>query len=108
VSAEYWARVRRAAQLLGSDGCTGVTQIYRDCCYEHDIAYVTGRTVEGAPLTRAEADAMFRRCIQARSPLRSLSPMAWWRWVGVRLLGHRHGIAWHQPVARRDWPEATP
>jgi hypothetical protein len=85
---------------LSSDGCTGVTEAYQPCCHEHDIAYATGRTVEGAPVTRAEADAMFRRCIQARSPLGRLSPMAWWRWAGVRVFGAGR----YHPQPRHEWP----
>lgn len=96
----YWERVAVAAGLLASDGCTGVTQAYQACCHEHDIAYRTGRTVEGAPVTRAEADAMFRRCMQARSVLGAASPMAWWRWAGVRLFGRGR----YRVTDRQDWP----
>lgn len=85
----YWRRVRQRAWELRSDGCTGVVDVYKDCCLEHDIAYRTGRTVEGAPVTRTEADAMFRRCMQRRSFLGVLSPMAWIRWGAVRLFGRR-------------------
>ena len=96
----YWDRVRGAADALGSDGCTGVADVYLDCCREHDIAYATGRTVEGAPVTRAEADAMFRRCIQSRSPLGRLSPLAWWRWLGVRVFGRGRD----RTAPRQEWP----
>lgn len=96
----YWERVAVAAGLLQSDGCTGVTQAYQPCCHEHDIAYATGRTVEGAPITRAEADAMFRRCIQARSVLGAASPLSWWRWAGVRLFGRGR----YRFADRQDWP----
>lgn len=102
--AAYWRRVRTVAQFLGSDGCTGSpTQLFRDCCYEHDIAYETGRTVEGAPVTKAEADAMFRRCIQERSVFRVWSPLSWWRWLAVRWIGRG---AFADPPPRQDWPEA--
>lgn len=84
---EYWQRVKeRAAELL-SDGCSGVPDFHVICCLEHDIAYRTGQTVDGESLTRAEADARFRRCIQSRSLLGFFSPMSWWRWLGVRVGG---------------------
>jgi hypothetical protein len=86
---EYWKRVRAKARELKSDGCSGVLDIYVDACYEHDIAYRTGRTVDGEPLTRAQADARFRRSIQHRSPFGFFSPVSWTRWVGVRIIGKR-------------------
>lgn len=72
---------------LGSDGCSGVTEAFLDCCLEHDIAYRTGRTVEGEILTRAEADRRFRECMQAKSRLGIFNPMSWWRWIAVRFFG---------------------
>lgn len=88
---DYWVRVReRAAELL-SDGCSGVPDFYLDACLDHDIAYRTGKTIHGEAITRAQADARFRRVIQSRSPFGVLSPMSWWRWAGVRLFG---GKAW--------------
>lgn len=87
----YWTRVRVRAWSLGTDHCSGVPDFYSDCCDEHDIAYRTGATVDGETLTRAEADARFRRCIQSRSWLGWFSPMALWRWAGVRLGG---GSSW--------------
>ena len=87
----YRAHVRSLAARLGSDGCTGVPDFFRDACLEHDIAYRTGKTVDGVPLTRARADAIFRRRIQTDSWFGRLSPMSWWRWAGVRFLG---GSSW--------------
>lgn len=97
----YWARVRAAAAALQSDGCTGVADIHLDCCHEHDIAYSTGRTVEGTPITKYDADAMFRRCIQARSPYGRYSPLSWWRWLGVTWFGR--GVFGRRPP-RQEWP----
>ena len=91
VSENYWSEVRRLAKELGSDGCTGVSEMYRDCCYEHDIAYRTGADLYGEPMTREQADGQFCKCIQGRSPFGKLSPMALWRWAGVRLFA---GKAW--------------
>ena len=89
---EYRALVRAKAQELESDGCSGVPDFYLDCCYEHDIAYRTGCDVYGNPITRAEADRWFRISIQnhsilAKVKLGFLSPVSWWRWAGVRILG---------------------
>lgn len=87
---KYWQDVRRKAKELGSDGCSGVIDFYVDCCSEHDIAYETDADVYGHPMTRAEADADFRRCIQSKSPFGAFSPMSYWRWLGVRLFGKDH------------------
>ncbi len=83
----YWKRVRAKAKELRSDGCSGVSDLYLDACYEHDIAYRTGHTVDGEPRTRAQADEDFRRTIQDLSPLGAASPLSWVRWAGVRLFG---------------------
>lgn len=92
-TADYRASVRHRAAELKADGCSGpaLDAFYRDACLEHDIHYRTGRTLDGQPLTRAQADATFRRRMQAMSPVGVLSPMAWWRWVAVRLFG---GSSW--------------
>lgn len=83
----YWVRVRERAAELGSDGCSGVTNAHRDCCLEHDIAYRLHTTVDGVPLTKAEADTRFRSCLQRRSKAGALSPLAWWRYLAVRWFG---------------------
>lgn len=88
---EYWDRIRQLAAELKSDGCSGVPDFYKDCCDEHDIHYRTRKDIDGNPITRAEADARIRACIQERSRFGILSPMAAWRWLGLRLLG---GRAW--------------
>lgn len=92
---EYWQRVRDRAAELHADGCTGVPDFYLDACLEHDVHYRTGRRLDGTPITRAGADAQFRWAIQSRSPFGFLSPMSWWRWLGVRIAG---ASSWH-PVA---------
>ena len=89
---DYWQRVREAADDLGTDGCTMATGAFRDCCLRHDVEYRTGRSaVSGRRLTRAEADARLRGCMQSRAWLGYWSPMAWLRWSAVRLFG---GRAW--------------
>ena len=87
----YWARVREAAGWLESDGCTGVPDFYRDACLEHDVHYRVHHTIFGEPISRREADWRLRLAIEDRSMLGSFSPMALWRWAGVRWLA---GTAW--------------
>lgn len=81
-----WEQVRNYG-VAETDGCTGVKDFYVDCCYLHDRAYRTGRGFDGEPISRREADARLRRCIQSRSRFGRLSPMSWWRWSAVRLFG---------------------
>ena len=83
----YWVLVREASYDLDSDGCTGIPDFYLDACLEHDVHYRTHRWIDGTPIVRAEADARFRQVMQSRSMLGTASPMAWWRWLGVRLMG---------------------
>lgn len=87
----YLEAVRQRAARLGSDGCSGVADCYVDACLEHDCHYRLGYTLYGDPLTRSQADALFRQRIQELSPLGVMSPMALWRWAGVRLFG---GSSW--------------
>lgn len=86
---KYWFHVKVRAERLGADGCTGVPEFYHECCLEHDIHYTTGKTIYGDPITRREADDRLFECIALRSKLGRKSPLAWWRWAAVRLIG------WH-------------
>ena len=91
-----------------SDGCTGVPDFYLDCCVIHDLAYKYGIDPWGQPVTRAEADAGLRKCIQQKSKLRWFSPMSWWRYAGVRLFGGQHytmGKREGEIVAYQEWSE---
>lgn len=63
------------------NGCTGVPDIWVECCNEHDRDYYEQK------ISRAAADRKFRRCMQTRSRLGALSPVAFWRWCGVRVFG---------------------
>lgn len=95
-SEEYWTLIRNLAAALNSDGCTGVPELYHDCCLEHDIHYRLGIRLSGeigTPISRADADARFRQCIQERSRLGRISPLSWIRWIGVRLFGM---MAWRK------------
>ncbi len=90
---DYWSRVRKKAAELQSDGCSGVLDVYLECCEEHDVHYRTHQTIDGKPITRAEADQQLRNCIQEKSRFGVFSPVSWWRWLGLRLVG---GWAWEK------------
>lgn len=82
---DYWEAVRRRAEALGSDGCTGVTQWRQECCLRHDIHYRTGLDMDGRIITRAEADLLFWRCMADRSALGMFSLRAAIRYLGVTI-----------------------
>ena len=84
---EYWQKIKDLAEQLKSDGCTAVLDFDVECCWEHDTHYVTGLTLDGQPITKADADRKFRLCIQERSKLGVFSPMSWVRWLGVKWFG---------------------
>lgn len=100
---KYWIRIKELAEDLHSDGCTGVSQFRAKACLEHDVHYrtgrwwfvsrLTGRLSPGEPITRKEADHRFRVVLQRMSRFGRWSPMAWWRWAGVRIL----------PFTKRAW-----
>lgn len=77
----------RISEYIESDGCSLVLDIYLRCCVIHDWYYRTHINFDGSPITRAEADMIFRQCIQRKSVFGRFSPMSWWRWAGVRLFG---------------------
>ena len=84
LTAEYVMHLDKA---ISSDGCTGVSDFYRDCCVIHDLAYRGGIDPWGQPITRHQANINFRQCIQSRSTLGRFSPMSWIRWAGVEVFG---------------------
>ncbi len=86
------------AEELGSDGCTGVSGLYRWCCLEHDALWRLGTRRDGTPITKVEANEVFRSCIQRSSPFGWWSPLAWIRWVGVQWTAHR--------AERRQMPDS--
>jgi len=83
----YWVQVRHRAHRLGTDGCTGVPDFYLDACYEHDIHWRQGFTLDGQRISTRQANLRFRLVIQDRSPLGLFSPMSWWRWAAVSIAG---------------------
>ena len=92
---KYRAWLEEWAREVKSDGCTGVPDFNKLCCLQHDYCYQTHTDPRAAyqgkvvPITRGEADKMFRLCNQSESFLHKVSPMAWWRWVGVRIGGRK-------------------
>lgn len=82
-SDEYWEAVRRRAEKLGSDGCTFATELYHDCCLEHDCMCRDGVDLYGDPVSRWQAAWRFMRCCQSKSPLGKYSPVSYWRYVAV-------------------------
>lgn len=89
----YDNAVLTIAGRLGADGCTGVSELFLIPCLEHDIHYRTHEDLEHMPITKSEADIRFLKGMQSRSIVGKLSPIAWARYIGVRLFG-RH--AWKQ------------
>ena len=93
-----WPDIRRQAHALGTDGCSGPTlPLFTDCCYQHDIAYRTHSDEFGDPITRGEADARFRECIQSRDILGELSIIAHARYLVLRAVGWWHWRT-HRPA----------
>lgn len=78
-------------KFIGSDGCTGVPDFYKDGCTIHDFWYRTHRNLDATPITQAQADLGLKRYIQSKSLFGRFSPIAQWRYFGVRALG---GRAW--------------
>jgi len=70
-----------------SDGCTGVADIYVKACWEHDFYFRTHHDFCGHVISFWEANKRFRIRMQRCSKLGVLSPVSWWRWLGVALLG---------------------
>lgn len=93
----YWGMVQFVAWKLGSNGCSGVPDFFRDACLEHDIHWRTGQTIDGEALTLAESNQRFRWVIQSRSIFGVWSPMSWWRWVGVLIAGMFVHHFWRNP-----------
>lgn len=89
----YEAWLKEVAMLNQFDGCTGVSEVYRICCLQHDFAYHSGfdalSVYLGSPqkLSRRQADAQFKACNQEESFMKRWSPIALFRWIGVRAFG---------------------
>ena len=79
-----WALVRF---YVRSDGCTRVPDIYVKSCWEHDFYFRTHHDFCGHVISFREANRRFRIRIQRLSRFGVCSPVSWWRWLGVALLG---------------------
>src|SRR5687767_7023163 len=102
----YLTWLRAEASLIDTDGCSAVSGVRVECCYEHDLHYFYGRDARDAyryhrsspnpvgdigvwrqakPISFEETNVRFRKCLQARSTAGRYSPLSWWRWLGVTL-----------------------
>lgn len=113
--ATYWEWVRSEAALIDTDGCSAVSGLDVECCFEHDLGYYYAKDprdayresrytgsytwVDADPITRGEVDRRFRVCLQNNSKFGRWSPMAIWRWLGVRVGGQ---AAWDKHRAREQ------
>lgn len=113
----YWEWVRSEAALIGTDGCSAVMGFHVECCFEHDLGYYYARDPRDAyrlyrdwsavawqvadPITKAEVDKRFRQCHQNLSKFGRWSPMAIYRWLGVKWGGK---AAWekHRERERKE------
>lgn len=100
----YNSWVREEADLIRSDGCTLVSEMFHQACLEHDCGYFFGKDPRDAyhlylkddqdywtnakPISRGEVDKRFRNSIQAKSKFGRFSPVGWTRWIGVRIGGY--------------------
>lgn len=89
-----WRRAAAAAhRLIAGDGCSSSPELwYHQCCTEHDRAYAMHCDETGRPITRAEADAAFLRCMQASGRLGPIGRLFLPRlyWAAVRLFGRQY------------------
>lgn len=72
---------------IDSDGCTGVPDFYKAECIKHDFYYRTHHNFKGELISKEWADLSFMRGIQSKSKFGKYSPMALWRYLGVRIFG---------------------
>lgn len=70
-----------------SDGCTRVPNFHIKACWEHDFYFRTHHDFCGHVISFWDANRLFRIRIQRLSLLGVCSPISWWRWLGVTLLG---------------------
>lgn len=114
VRLNYWAFVEREAKKIKSDGCTGVNEWHRECCYEHDLACHYGKTPRSAygwycndplsaywtfadPMSRRQADYLFKNCNlewSTHQPIGKIRSIA--RFLGV-WIGAFFGIGCREP-----------
>ena len=84
---EYWDAIVKIAVDRSFDGCSGVTQLYQECCFAHDLHYADHKEIYGNPITRWQSDLQFLKDMQVRSPAGYLDEVAWKRFFWLRLSG---------------------
>ena len=89
---------------LFPDGTSDEENLWRDCCYEHDLKYWKGGTYQ----QRREADSALKMCVENVNE----APIALLMLIGVRMGGtpflptyFRWGYGWPYP---RFYGELTP
>lgn len=111
----YWDWVKSECKVIGSDGCSKVPDFYLAACQQHDCSYYYAKDPvdayrhyrtgsadpwkDATPITKAQADAAFRKEIQERSIIGVFSPLSWWRWAGVKWFGKK---AWNSHKATHN------
>lgn len=85
----YQELVKQLAHDIKSDGCSCVIDFFLPGCWEHDIAYKTHRDPLGRTITKREADRRLMWYIEENSWFGRWSPMAHWRYWGVRKFGRK-------------------
>ena len=79
----------RIAEFVKSDGCTGVPDFYRNGCTLHDFCFRTHLDFRGNESTFEAANELLRDYIRSKSWFGKYSPLAWWRWKGVKYLAEK-------------------
>lgn len=80
---------RRIKAFIMSDGCTMAPELYHTACIIHDFYYRTHIDLYGNPLTKGQADKLFRKHIQHNSSLGRVSITAFIWFQAVKFFGRR-------------------
>lgn len=110
----FWDWIREEAALINADGCTGVSNLYGECCLQHDLEFWAGKSAasayrhyrNGEPeywvtaerITFEGANSNFKKCHFRQSKAGYLNLFAWWRYAVVRTKKGR--AAWDAHRAR--------
>lgn len=110
----FWDWIRQEAALIHADGCTGVSNMYGECCLQHDLEFYYGRSatdgywhygnreaeywLTAKRITFEDANDHFKRCHFRQSKAGYLNVFAWWRYAVVRTKKGRS--AWDAHRAR--------
>lgn len=100
---EHWDKL---ASLVKADGCSSAPDLwFSHCCNCHDVHYRSGKDEHGFPITRAQADKEFLRCLRASA----ISPfgkfiLAEVYYLAVRWFGQR---SWRDEKTRINTDDIT-